>query len=912
MVDAFLDTDTNGPQVLLLEGEAGIGKTSVWKKALSAARDRGFRVLSSAPTEAESGLPYAALGDLLNPVPEEAIALLSPPLRASLEVALFRAPAEQAPTDKLAVSSAFLKVLRGLAAEVPVLIAVDDIQWMDAPSMQVLAYAVHRLDGEELKLITAARVPAATDVAADLRKAVGDPLLQRLELQPLGANAIDDLLLQELDHPLPRTEVQQVYAASAGNPFFALEIGRFLLSHRAERKAGEPIPLPRSLTDAIKGRITTLPDSARHVLTAMAALSRPDEAVLQRADRGARAALEAAYAAQVIEFERGRLRFTHPLLASVAYSMAEPATRRRWHSKLADAVEDPEEKARHLALAATGPDASVADALDNAARSANSRGASDTAAALAQQAANLTPRELGQATERRLVMTAEYRLRAGDAPGARQLLEAVLRTLSTGTTRAEALRLMGSITFASGDLNEMERLLVQALSEARDDLRVQALIERDLILAFNQRGKFQESAVHCDRLSELAAQSQDLALLAHARRQKAFTGRHFRPLTAEEHDLAVSIAEGAVSADMDESTGGLHPLMDWGVLLKWSNDFGHARAAFRRALTMTEGRDESMRTPILFHLAELECWSGDWLLAAVYAHECEKAAIHAGLRSYARLHLAATALLDCCRGEYDAAKSAAAEVLAISTEIGDEPYRRRGLWILGAAELAAGDPAAANRHFETLRARGHLQVFRGNIRSEGDEVEALIALGRLGEAQQVCDRLAAFSDPWQCAIGARCRALVEAAQGKLDASIQDFDHALRAHEQLSMPLEKARSLLGYATVLRRAKQKRAARDRLEEALGIFRSLGAKGWIKRAESELERIAPAAASIGALTPTEAKVAELVRNGATNKEVAAELFMSVKTVEANLSRIYEKLGVRSRSELAARAASHHAHQK
>jgi DNA-binding CsgD family transcriptional regulator len=287
----------------------------------------------------------------------------------------------------------------------------------------------------------------------------------------------------------------------------------------------------------------------------------------------------------------------------------------------------------------------------------------------------------------------------------------------------------------------------------------------------------------------------------------------------------------------------------------------------------------------------------------VYVHECENSVIHSGHHSYARLPLNAKALLHCYRGEFDAARAAAEEALAISTNIGDEPYCRRALATLGSTELAAGDAAAADRYFDRLRARGEHRRYAGVVRCEGDEVEALLAIDRLTDAEAVAARISGWDDPWPRAVGARIRGLLAAARGDVEASMREFDQALAAHDSLAMPLERARMLLAHGAMLRRAKQKRAARERLEEALEIFNSLGAAAWIQRAESELSRIAPAPAGVSSLTPTEARVAELVAGGRTNKEVAAELFLSVKTVEANLSRVYAKLSVRSRTELAAR---------
>ena len=912
-IAAFLAFGEDRPRALLLEGDAGIGKTTLWKAALSSAAAMGYRLLSSAPTQAETGLPYAVLGDLLDPIPEEAVASLSEPLQMALEVALFRMPARQAPADQFAVSTAFLRVLRYLAAERPVMLAVDDLQWADGPSMRVLAFAIHRLDQDRVKLLTALRLPAGAEAASSLAQAVGHRQFERLSIGPLSPTAIDDLLLERLERPLRKPELDQVNAVSAGNPFFALEIGRFILDRPTTVRVGEPMPLPGSLTDAIKGRIEKLPAHSRRLLLAVAALSRPDETLILRTDPQAATALDAALGAQVIERTDGRLRFTHPLLASVVYSLAAPAVRRNWHAMLAQLVTDTEERARHLALSTIGPDAAVADAVEQAAISANARGAPDAASTLAQRAAELTPPAFPELIERRRILSADYRLRAGDAPGARALLEAVLQTTPSGQQRAEALRLLGGILFTCGDLVEAERLLTEALSQVGDDAHTEALVERDLVHALGQQGNSAASLEHSRRLSDLARRSDDPWVSEMAMRTQALSERHAGMISPVTRERARAVADGRIAIGTDASPGRLHPVMEWAVILKWSDDFARARTLFKRALLLTDGRDDSVRAPILFHLAEMESWAGDWLLAAVYADECAKSVIHAGQRAYERLPLILTALLASYRGDLAAARRAAGDALAIATSIGDEPYRRRALAILGSTELAAGDPSAANSYFEELRARarGSSKRFSGVVRSEGDEVETLLALGRTEEAEATCADLAAdeerLGDPWQHAIGARCRALLAVARGELADAVPAFEEALAAHDLLPMPLERARTHLSYARALRRMKQKRLARAQIEAALGTFTSLGATAWIMHAESELSRIAPQGGDLLALTPTEARVAELVASGRTNKEVAAALFLSVKTIESNLSRVYDKLKVRSRSELVAHLASH-----
>jgi DNA-binding CsgD family transcriptional regulator len=893
---------------LLLEGDPGIGKTSLWKAGLEGASARGYRVLSAAPSESEVRLPYAVLGDLLDSVPREALDSLPVTLRRAVEVALLRAPADAGPTEQLAVSNAFLRLLRHLAADGPLLLAIDDLQWVDGPSNRVLAFVLRRLEGGPLAVLATARVPWPANSPKDLRKAIGDDHFERVPVDPLSFDAIDDLLLSRLPRALRRPELDQVYAVSGGNPFFALEIGRFLME-RPKRVAGEPLPVPGSLADAVRLRVTKLPTQTRDLLVAVAALAHPTEALLTEVDPGSAKALEPAIQAHVLERSGRQLRFTHPLLAAAVYALADVPTRRKWHGRLAQSISDPEELAHHLALATTGPDAGVAAALDRAALSANARGAPDAAAEFAEQACQVTPPDQLREIQKRTISGAEYRLRAGDAPGARALLEGVLRSTSANAQPAAALRLLGNIAFSEAGLAEAERLLNAAVANAGDDDRLHGLIERDLIRVLNQRYEVHEGERHLVRLSEIAERLNDPELVATAVRLRANVDRQSgRPIAPEARELAAALAEGRASLASDGSPGVLHPLMDWGVLLKWSDDFSRARTLFKQVLALSEERDESLKAPALFHLSELESWAGDWLLAAVYAEECRKAVIHSGQKAYARLWLVANAWIELYRGHLDPARTAARDALAIAIQVGDGPYHGRALAVLGSVEYVAGDPAAANQFFEELRQRfaGTGRTYVGIIRSDGDEVETLLALGRLQEAEAIAAGLCLVGkesrDPWPLAVGARCRALVAAAAGDIPSALSAFEESRVEHARLPMPLELGRTLLAHGTVLRRAKRKRAARESLEEALAIFNRLGAERWTARAEGELARVSSGRPAKHSLTPTEARVAALVARGRTNREVAQELFMSVKTVEANLSRIYDKLRVRSRSELAA----------
>ena len=911
-IERLLNASGRGPRGLLLEGEAGIGKTSLWRAARSASESRGHSVLSAAPTEAETTLPYSVLADLLDRVPGQLFASLPAPLRVALEAALLRRVTPEAATGQLAVCAAFLRVLRMLAADQQLLIALDDLQWADAPSTRVLDFALRRLEQEPIAIVLALRVDAGEYRAScRLLEAVGEGRVERVVVGPLSESAIDDMLLGRLDRPLRRPELTRLYAVSGGNPFFALELGRYLIEHPSMAVSDEPLDIPRSLADAVRKRITNLPEKSRDILVAVAALASPTDAVIGQLEDDSNRAIEAAIAAKVLERRQGRLRFTHPLLASAVYGMADMESRRQWHSRLARTVDDPESRAHHLALAATGPDAAVADALEAAGRSANARGAPDAACRFAEQSALLTPSNLTGEIERRRIASAEYRLRAGDAPGARAILEEMVRALPPERRPAHALRLLGNIAFTQGDLVEAERLLTDALGRGGDD-RSEAIIERDLIRVLNQRADVAAYTTHGDRLAAIADRLQDPYISEVALRMRVSNQRYSGHRVPDEaRQLAVALAENRIPAPLDEDSGVLHPLFDWAVVLKWSDDFAHARTLFKRVLEATEGRDESLRAPVFFHLAEMECWAGDWPLAALYTEECRKSAIHAGQQAYDRLWLVAIAMLGCYRGQLAAARVDATQALEISRRVGDDPYQCRALAILGSIELAAGNPADANRYFATLRERLAKQGswHAGVIRSEGDEVETLLALGRLEEAEAVGARVAEaerrLGDPWQHVMRLRCQALITAGRGEPEAAASEFEATLEAHQALTMPLEQARVLLPYGTLLRRLKRKRAARDALRKAQQIFVALGATIWYERSATELARIPTSGGDSHGLSATEMRVAALVAKGRTNREVAQELFLSVKTVEANLSRVYDKLDVRSRSELAARMA-------
>ncbi|MDP9343982.1 MAG: AAA family ATPase, partial [Actinomycetota bacterium] len=442
VVEAFLDDARGGPVALLLDGESGVGKTTLWREGVQAARDRSYRVLSCQPAESEAKLSFAALGDLIGGALDETEVALPGPQARALDVALLRAEPEGAPPDSRAVSLAVLEVIRSLAATGPVVLAVDDVQWLDAPTARVLEFALRRLEAEPVGLLATQRTGEGAGVPFGLDRFLPEHRFRRLTVGPLTVDALGQLLRARLGQGFLRPTLVRLHEMSEGNPFFAIEIAR--ASIRGDKPAtGQLLPVPQSLRELVRRRLDALPADAREALLAAAALSSPTVEAVRAAvggDDAVEEGLARAVEAGVIEVDRGQIRFSHSLFGSVIFSEASSEQRRALHRRLAAVSTDPEEGARHLALAAEGPDEDVAAALDEAARRARSRGAPDAAAELAEMALRLTPPEGVDEARRRSMDAAAHHLAAGNTPRARMLLEAAVEATPPGPERARALR----------------------------------------------------------------------------------------------------------------------------------------------------------------------------------------------------------------------------------------------------------------------------------------------------------------------------------------------------------------------------------------------------------------------------------------------------------------------------------------
>ena len=909
-LERFLDAVPEGPVGLWIEGEVGIGKTTLWKQAAAAARERSYRVLVSRPIESETQLAFAALGDVLEGVAAGSLSGLPVPQQRALEVALLRREAEGPAPHSRAVALGFLGVLRSLAQRGPVVVAVDDVQWLDSPSASALEFVARRLGEEPIGLLVAQRREPGDTSALGLERALSGDRFERLSVGPLDVEALDRLLRAVLDGQFHRAALEQLHAASGGNPFFALEIARSLLQRELPLSPGRPLPVPDNLRLLVSERLAGLSPSARDVALVVSVLPRATVELAQTAagGHGSIADLEEAIDAGVLEVDGDRVRFAHPLLASVLYANAAAGERRRLHARLAAALDDPEERAGHLALSAQGPDAAVAAELDEAAQRAKGRGAPDAGATLWEQARRFTPGALAAEACQRGIEAAECHFEAGETERARTLLEEIVAASPRGHARARALtRLAWVRTFREG-FHDAE-LFEAALAEVGDDLRLQIETERGLAWCAHETGNVVAAEARARHALELAEQLGEPGVLASALAEVAFHE------SVRGRGIPFPTIERALSL---ESELGWRPILGrpgWihAMLLEWAGELDDSRAALEtlRRNALAHG-DEHSVSYIAHHLARVECMAGNWEQAARFAEECHETMAQTGQENERPYILAIGAFVSAHLGLVEATRSATDEGLPLALRLGVLPAYFELLAIRGFLELSLGDAAEAHRFLgplpDAVREAGFGEP--ALFRFHGDAIETLLVLGQTEEAAAVLAELeqqgTALQRVWALAVASRCRALLSAAAGDIDRASDELERTLELHERLQEPFERGRTLLVLGTVQRRARKKRAARESLERALVVFDTLGASLWSEKARAELARIGGRAPASGALTPTEERVAALVAAGRTYREVADALFISPKTVQWNLSKIYRKLGVRSRGELAAKLAA------
>jgi DNA-binding CsgD family transcriptional regulator len=861
-------------RTLVLQGAPGIGKTALWEAGIDAARALGLRVAVARPSGAEARHSFAGLIDLFDGID---MAGLPGPQRSALEAALLRAAPGEAPPQAIALG--VLNKLRWLS---PLVVAVDDLQWLDAASSAALAFAAPRLADEPVAFLLARRPGRRPPLERVLQ---GRPL-ERIEVGPLGFDETRRLLAERLGLAVPRPLMRRIAETTLGNPLFALEIGRAL----AERGAvGGEMPLPDAVEDMLGVRVAALPAPQRRALLAVALSGE-----LHADELAAVADAEDAVDAGLLRSEDGRVRAAHPLLAAAAAKHARARDRRELHLALARAVAGEERRARHLALAAQRPDAELADAVAAAADGAAARGAAAEAVDLAERALRLTPADLPERVERLLALAHQLET-AGERRRVTGLLAPELEALPSGGARVRAWLLLANGS-AVATYHDRRAHFEHALAEAGADpaLRAHALASMALSTA----------AEGVERIGEVEAWAQEALAVGAGPRVERLALRALgwaRSLSGRPIDDVcerfTAASPGAVQlVDSPEPVAALR--------LVWRGDLERARATLTRFLELADERGESVSYAWMrLNLCELGLRAADWGTVSRLLDEWAESGDEELLitPTYQRCR----ALVAAGRGLGDEARRWAAPALEAAEPLGFRWQVLESRRALGIAALLAHEPKAAAEHLHA--------VWDHTLREGIDEpgafpvapelVGALAELGRLAEAQAVTDRLRDLAEeqehPWGLAAAKRCAAIL-----RLPDEAPALSQAADDYERLGLRGDAAHTLLALGRGLRRHRKWGGARDALERAAAAFDALDSPGWAEEARSELARVgARRPTPSGELTPAERRVVELAADGSSNKEIAQALFVSVRTVEAHLTHAYAKLGVRSRAQLTSR---------
>ena len=723
------------------------------------------------------------------------------------------------------------------------------------------------------------------------------PDTQRLEVGALSLGAIHRIVTRQLGSALPRPWLVRVHGASGGNPLYAVELARTEL--RDDRRPDRD--RPPTLVELAQQRMQALPEETRDALLLVAAEPQPKVALLSAAlGTDALETLVPAFDVGLVELDGRQVRFAHPVLASAIHTGAPEHVRRDAHARLAGAATSVEQRGHHLALATVEPDPEVAAAVERAARSARARGARAEAAELFRRAGELTPDDDGPSRGRRLVIAADCYFDAGGAQQARALLEEAV-TLD-GPSRPEALWRLGRVLDETEGFVRSREQWEEAL--ATDNLALVVNVRRSMALAalfIDGDIALQDAAAGVDAAERL----NDRRLLALALAMEAYVRGVLGDST-----YRVPLDRGLALED-DTVLEELHsPSAVAADLGRLSLDLETSRQGYEAVLRRAEEvGDARMETWCAYGLGMVETLAGNWERASELAHRATELSEQVTLLGLPAVRL--TALVAASTGDVERCRELLGACDTTARQMGDKMNLLGTLAIAGFLELSLGASSAAA---EALAEASAIQAELG-IREPGvtrfliDLSEALAAEGRTDEAERAVAVFSAQADElqreWAHPLIARAEGEVLLARGEVDAALVRLEAAVADERLLPMPLERARTLVALGSAQRRARQRRSARETLQRAVAVFVDLGAELWTARAQAELGRIGGRTTSSDGLTPTEERVADLVAEGMSNKQVASELVVSVHTVEAALTSIYRKLDVHSRTEMAHKLA-------
>jgi DNA-binding CsgD family transcriptional regulator len=882
---------------LVIRGVPGVGKTALITAAASRAED--FLILTVTGTQSESDLPFGALASLLRPVLHRIDRL--PSVQAvSLRAALGLESDTQ--VQRLACYAGVMSLLADAASHRPVAVVIDDFQWVDATSQQALLFALRRLESDPVAFLIAVR-----DGEPEQPRLTG---LSELHLDGLGEAPARELL-RAGGRPVAEPVAARVWAATAGNPLALAEVARQL---SADQLAGleplsDPLPIGGTLMAAYARRVGQLPAATRQALILAAASYTGSAAAVTSALEALGlplGALEAAEAEGLLRLENGGLHWRHPLVRAAVYQQAAPRERRAAHQALAAVADESalaEHRAWHLAAAAVVPDEAVATALEQVADEAARRSALATAAHALERAASLTPNEADRA--RREVAAAEYAAAVGRWDEATDLLDRSHQHSSDLLLRAQSERIRARVEILRGTPAAAQSRLVAVadrLAEAEPALAAEILTEA--VVAHQATG---------DRRAYTSIASRALALAQQVGGQREAVAALVIAAARVAHGETESALElysrfGAAAADpaLWHSAPEISAMYAYcqmslenfaeaerllGVMIDGARAAGSVRGltyflAQRGLLDLRLGRTASA------------------LAAAEESVELSRAMLEGVMLAYA---LAILARVQAVLGQVRESAEHASESIRMSQSMGAHGVEAHALAALSTLAVSIPDWEGVAHELECF----HPTVVEwlrepGWLQTDADLVEAYFHTADRRKAEEQLEELerraAASGGTWAHAVSARCRGLLAAD----DTFDEHFKRALEWHSRAPLPLERARTELLYGHQLRRRRRRSDARAQLASASVTFHALGARVWAERADRELAaagygRRTPASASPWAqLTAAEARVAQVIVQGASYQQAAAQLFLSPRTVESHLRQAYRKLGVRSRAEL------------
>ncbi|MFD3406577.1 ATP-binding protein [Kribbella sp. NPDC058693] len=871
-------------RALVLHGEAGVGKTALLEYV--AARADGCRLARASGVQSEMELPFAGLHQLCAPV-LDGVDRLPPPQQDALRVVF--GLSQGSPPDLFLIGLAVLSLLSEAAARRPLVCLIDDQQWLDRSSAQILAFVARRIGAESVAVIFATRK-------------IGDLLDGVPEFAIGGLNDADarTLLNAVLSGPIDQQVRDQIVADAHGNPLALLELPRGLTP--AQLAGGFGLPGAGTVEETFVRRIAAVPPETRRLLLLAAADPSGDEILVRRAAAQLGINLDAVVAAREAGLTEGvpRRRFRHPLVRSAVYRSASEEDRRQVHAALADATDprtDPDRRAWHRAQAAAGPDPEIADELERSAGRARARGGLSAAAAFLHRAVTLTV-DPAQRAERALA-AAQIELQSGGFPATAELLELADRQPLTERQRARADLIRAQLAFATSRGSDAPQLMLQAAKRLEP-------IDVDLA-----RATYLDAISAATFATRLATPAGDLAAVARAAAAAP------RPSGPRPGDL---LLDGTAAAFTDGYAAGVptlrKALAEFGAGMSMEQELQLLWMATTTAMRLWDverwqwlsdrhiqlAREVGVVNDLALALAGrayVALFTGDLVTAAALTAEAESVNEVTGgtVTPYGLLGVAA----------FSGNRFETERLVAATARDAIERGEGIGLTIAGWAAAVLDNSLGRYQEAAVTAARGfeHPGDHAVYVWTPAELAEGGARSGQIEAAEQACRRLDEMADAggtdWILSVRARSRALLTGA-GEAEALYRE---AIRRLDGTALRVDLARAQLVYGEWLRRERRRLEAREQLRAAHTSFESMGMTAFAERARRELKaaggtarkRVVPAQSE---LTAQEAQIARMARDGLSNPEIATRLFISARTVQYHLRKVFTKLGITSRSQL------------